>query len=376
MDRVHLFNPENDLALAAGTANYTAPKAALRLRMAGAALPLWYAGDGDHVMCHSADCHWLERVRTDFMIHADILDHRPHPGERPEPWGWSAAVRKEFGDAGFPTDALPTVSEINVMRGLSHRRTGAAVAQRVAALLPDLDLPPAAEEIRSLAEAEEYMLRSGGKVFFKAPWSCSGRGVTDSRTCGTSTALGHAAGYIRSQGSAMAEQALDKAADFAKIYECRDGEVVLSGTSVFLTDSRGAYCGNLLADEAARVAETEMYADGEELRRVTEAVRIALSEIVAPYYSGIVGVDMLADRSGRICPVVEVNLRKTMGYVANCFADRYLAAGARGRFVVAPGAAAADDYVADGGCLTGGRVNLVPPGGDFSIAATIVGSDA
>ena len=39
----YLFNPENDLALAAGTANYTPPKNALLLSNCGRLLPIWYA---------------------------------------------------------------------------------------------------------------------------------------------------------------------------------------------------------------------------------------------------------------------------------------------------------------------------------------------
>lgn len=374
MNKVHLFNPENDLALASGLAHYTAPRAAMRLRLAGATLPLWYAEPDDSVLCHGVDRHWLERVRNGFMIQAGIFDHKPKDGQHPEPWGWSAAVKREFTDAGFPPEALPTDAEIDRMRELSHRRAGAAVARRVAQLLPDIALPPAASEIRNMSEAEENINRFGGKVFFKAPWSCSGRGVTDSRLCGTDASLRRAAGYIRSQGSAMVEPALDKAVDFAKIYECKDGEVQFKGTSVFATDNRGAYCGNLLADEHTRVSVTEKYADAEELRRVTEAVGIALGEIVAPYYSGIVGVDMLVDHRGIICPVVEVNLRKTMGYVANCFADRYLAEGVRGRFVVAPASAdtGTEGYDTEHGRLIGGMVSLVPPGGTFSITAEIV----
>mgnify|MGYP001140241913 FL=1 len=47
MPRLHLFNPENDIALATGSDNFTAPKAALALRASGAAPPLWYVDPGD-----------------------------------------------------------------------------------------------------------------------------------------------------------------------------------------------------------------------------------------------------------------------------------------------------------------------------------------
>ena len=47
---LHLFNPENDLALAADMACYTPPPAAVRLRSRGALLPLWFASEGDLIM--------------------------------------------------------------------------------------------------------------------------------------------------------------------------------------------------------------------------------------------------------------------------------------------------------------------------------------
>jgi len=46
MNRVFLFNPENDIALAAGRQNFTPPKAALQMALSGATLP-WWLGDSD-----------------------------------------------------------------------------------------------------------------------------------------------------------------------------------------------------------------------------------------------------------------------------------------------------------------------------------------
>ena len=43
MAKLHIFNPENDLALAANVARYTPPPAAVSLRLSGALLPLWWA---------------------------------------------------------------------------------------------------------------------------------------------------------------------------------------------------------------------------------------------------------------------------------------------------------------------------------------------
>ena len=44
-----------------------------------------------------------------------------------------------------------------------------------------------------------------------------------------------------------------------------------------------------------------------------ELQRDAIAEVVAPGYSGPLGIDMLATGDGRINPCVEMNLRMTMG---------------------------------------------------------------
>ena len=47
--KLHLFNPENDLALADGGFSYCPPPAAMRIATELASLPLWYAGAEDVV---------------------------------------------------------------------------------------------------------------------------------------------------------------------------------------------------------------------------------------------------------------------------------------------------------------------------------------
>ena len=47
--QLHLFNPENDLAIADGNANYCAPPSALKIAYDLSTLPLWYADEEDKV---------------------------------------------------------------------------------------------------------------------------------------------------------------------------------------------------------------------------------------------------------------------------------------------------------------------------------------
>lgn len=318
--KLHLFYPENDLALASGRASYTAPKQARRLSQAGQLLPLHYGEQGDLALTDSgiAGIDGLVKLPKNQLCDLD-----------PDPWGWSAAVRSHYLRAGIDAERLPGDEQLEKWRMMSHRRTGAMVAERLRRMMPGLPLPEPAIEVRCADDLRD-VAQQFGQAMLKAPWSCSGRGVASTEAMGVAQALRMGADAIRKQGSVMVEPLLDKALDFAKIYECEDGRCRCLGTSVFVTDGHGRYAGNLLATETERLARVGELYPGEQLACVAEALRVIIEQEIAPDYSGIVGVDMLVDKSGLLQPVVEINLRKTMGYVAIRLADRLLPPGSTG----------------------------------------------
>lgn len=368
--RLHLFNPDNDLALASGLSRYTPPRAALQLRQAGQALPLWYADRGDQVLSYGINAAWLDRMRADFGIEAEPYDHSSPLA--PDPWGWSAAAKTDFIDGGLCPDLLPSDEKIATLRQLSHRRTAALLAQNIMRLCPDLQpaCPPAVEAFT--IEKVEQALRQWGGIVAKAPWSSSGRGVANSLIIGPDRTLKMAADAIRRQGSVMVEQAADKSFDFAKIFACSSGRCLEIGTSVFTTGPTGAYAGNLMASETERLRRVGQHANLDEVAQATEAARQSIEELIAPHYEGILGVDMLADAAGRLHPAVEINLRKTMGYVAIVLSDRILPAGAIGEYSVSPSSClAAPAYASSSGKLTSGTLLLTPPSPHFSFIARL-----
>lgn len=371
--RLHLFNPDNDLALASGLNRYTPPRAALQLRQAGEALPLWYADEGDRVLSYGINAAWLDRMLADFSIKAEPYDHSSLLS--PDPWGWSAAAKTDFIDGGLDLEALPSDDKIATLRQLSHRRTASLLAKNIIHLLPDLQLacPPAIEAF-GLEEVEAAMKRWGA-IVAKAPWSSSGRGVANSLIVGRERTLKMAGDSIRRQGSVMVEQAVNKTFDFAKIFECHAGHCREIGTSVFFTGQSGAYTGNLMASEPERLRRVSQHADLATVGAVTEAARISIEAMIAPHYDGILGVDMLTDTDGRIHPAVEINLRKTMGYVAIALSDRILSDGAIGEFSVSPTKTqqtTASTYSVSDGKLTDGTLLLTPPSPHFTFQARII----
>lgn len=365
---VHWFNPENDLALASGKRNYTPPTAARQLHEAGGALPLWYAAPGDKVLTYGVPEEWFERMVRDFRLEADLFDHVTSRDTIPSPWGWSEYARTFFLDEGFDSSVLPSPEGMDTLRRLSGRGTAAEVARKLIGRVPQLIINDVPIEIKDPSELEK-MLNERTDLVLKSPWSSSGRGVVIVKDVGYDRALRMGCDSIRRQGSVMVETCFDKVLDFARLFECRDGKCLDLGTSVFTTDSSGAYTGNLIASEAERLSVIAGYFSLDSLAEVTSALRSILEEIYAPHCDGILGVDMLVTADGRLDAVVEVNVRKTMGYVANEIARRYVADGVRGTFSVVPlrgNEAPEDDYVAEHGRLVRGTLNLVPPDDTFA----------
>lgn len=305
---VHLFNPENDLALAAGVMAYTPPHGAALLRDAGRLLPAWWADDGDYIIADSR-----------FALRADALRHfadvrfvdTDYVGDAMVncccPWGWSFGAVDELKRAGVPRESMPDDAAINRMRWLSHRRSALVI-------LSNLGIG-GAKEAYTVDEVALYLQRCNGRAYMKSPWSCSGRGVVAVSSLSQGTIMSMAAGIIRRQGSVILEPALDRVADFAALFYAGGDGVRFARWSLFETSRDGNYTGNIVTS------------DNELERRLSSVVPIPcveaavarmereLTNLIGPDYCGPLGVDMMVTADG-FHPCVEINLRRTMGFVA------------------------------------------------------------
>ncbi len=364
-----MYYPENDLALAAGTASYTPPPAARELHRAGEALPLWMAAPGDRFVCSGLNDRWYSDMCSRFGIRdVDVYDHSATTLQ-PSPWGWSRASRRALEDAGFPPALLPDDATLDHLRELSHRRTAIALHRAIAPLLP-FAIAPAATEARDAAAVESF-LRDHPRALAKAPWSCSGRGLVRSSSMPEATFVQQCAGIIRRQGSVMLEPEHDKDIDFALLFECDGrGEARFCGISVFSTTARGGYTANRLASQRRLSQIVAGVIGSDRIEALVAAVARALPAVL-PGYCGPVGIDMLATRDGTIDATVELNLRYTMGFLALGF-SRYLDPHAEGTLEVlpSPGAPAGGCTIA-GGLLADGELDLTPPHPAFAFRARV-----
>ena len=316
--RLHLFNPENDLALALGCRHYTPPPHAAQLHRAGALLPVWWADRNDSIIAPYAttdeDIAWLSAT---WGLKASTS--LPDTHCEASPWGWSEDARRQFVTAGVDPVVLPPDETLRHLRNLSHRRSSIAI---LSAMGLDRLVP---EEVTDPQRALQLEDESPGR-FFKSPWSCSGRGVFCARGLSRKVLHEKTAGIINRQGSVMAERGYMKVAEFGSLYECDAIGVKFRGLSMFLTEARGAYTGNIVAPQDYFIRRIDSLGLLRQLDDATRQLESVLTPMLTPYYKGWLGIDMMAytgdDGHIHLHPCIELNLRMTMGVAAMKISER------------------------------------------------------
>ncbi len=377
MNRVFVFNPENDLALAAGSPHFTPPAAALHLASAGALLPLWYAGYGDFVLARDADISWIDKVGGMFGFGACVVSDVPVDAVDFRPWGWSGYIRRKLMLSGAPDCCLPDDERLEYIRKYSHRYTSVLMHRAVSRLTLPYPLPPEPLMVRDVAVIVDLIER-GVCLFVKSPLSGSGRGILDSCSAPLRQIVRLASGVIKRQGAVLVERRLNKISDFAMLYDYYGGHARFVGYSSFFNAGYSTYSGNMLmSDEMLRSHIVSSGIPAEWLDVTRDAVSCALESVFGDRYDGPLGVDMMVyDRNGTPCiaPCVEVNVRMTMGRVAHTLASRDIAPGLKGvlRIVHNPSGVLSDACDVVGNRLVGGSVFLTPPdNNDFAFLMEI-----
>lgn len=360
MSRLYYFNPDHDLALANGSAHFQAPESATSFAEDLSLLPCWFAEEvasevlSDQEFSDDLNVLGLD-VATIPLFSKDKIEEF-----KVEPWGWNLAVRKFFLSNGVSEKLLPTSERIDEYKRLAHRRLTIEAMDylRGQSIYPD-SLPFSAVELTTMSDVNAFASKYP-KVVFKAPWSGSGKGVFWSSGQLTPSLSGWCKRVIEKQGSVMGEVAYNRVQDFAMEFKVGRGDVSFAGYSLFFTEGSGIYRGNYLWSNEDIEAELIKYVSLDYLSWIRDELINFLREKVAKIYTGFVGVDMFVysetrdvrhemrdtrcetrdarcetrDIEYRINPVVEFNLRMTMGMVARVVYDRCVKKGMRGMFII------------------------------------------
>lgn len=334
--RLHLFNPDTDMALADGRANYLPPSSAHQMALDLAILPMWYATSGDGILAASAyNDVFFQQMKV--LFNKDIfLVTEPEVCEydniTPIPWGWNASVRRYLYQKGVPLIALPSDDELKRWRMMASR-------ERIAECLAELlHMPSCCGEsvnLYNLKDCQNYVDNHGHAVL-KAPWSGSGRGLLWCERGYTQTVAGWCSNVLCRQGCVVAAPVYDKVEDFAMEFQSDGhGNIRFVGYSLFQTNARGAYRGNILLSDSDFEKWMAQYISVKTLLQIRVAVQNVLAKLCASYI-GFLGVDMMVCRAEKflVHPCVEINLRMNMGIIACQLYKNLLAPATTGRFYI------------------------------------------
>lgn len=333
--KLHIFNPENDLALADGNSNYCPPPMARAIASDLATLPLWFAASEDCVLLPSAThIEYAVEMSSIFTMPQACMATPVSELTAVAPWGWSAQMKRRFKVMGVDEALLPGQQHLELLRTLSNRRVAIDILRALRSA--GVDTPEIPLYLSSPAHVAAFinsMLRS----VIKAPWSGSGKGIAWGIGRVEVPVEHFYCGVIKRQGGVVCEHYLDKVIDFAMEFSVSHGTVSFAGYSLFTCDG-GAYSGNILASDAAIEDFLQEYISLEVITMVKERLAVELARLLQPLdYNGVLGVDMMIYRAPcgfALNPCVELNLRMNMGAVSRIFYDRFVSAASCGRFSV------------------------------------------
>ena len=319
MSTLHLFNPSHDEALAANSAYYYPTKAARTLAADLGPLPAWWAQPGDIVLIpQEVELPTVDICPTPirFVHPSDLKKGAAADITAIAPWGWDPLLVHQLRQMGIAGQLLPSDEEMSIIRQLSSRETAVQLLKAVRTELPNT----IGESFWTTSEEEAWKI--AGKyenVMFKAPWSCSGRGVFPAQPNAPESIRKRVARILREQGGIEIEPLYNRVSDFALEFMADKTGVHYVGLSVFATTETGAYTGNRVGNHEVLLAQLPEEIRGQ-LPEVVRSLTTHLQSLLQHHYAGPLGIDLMCVRKSdgdlSIHPCVEINLRNTMGQVA------------------------------------------------------------
>lgn len=176
-------------------------------------------------------------------------------------------------------------------------------------------------------------------LIIKRPFTSSGRGVYSLHAPIEAEQIDTLYKQAMKHGISI-EPKLHRQQDYALLLEVKTQEVCILGYSKFDTDDyRGtSYTGNqLISQELIKSELIKAWGgDAPAWQRLEDACCSYFSELLIGKYEGYIGIDMFTylDNKNklRLNPVVEINMRTTMGVLAYKLYERYIAPTSRGLY--------------------------------------------
>ena len=376
MNKIRVFNPEHDLALANGNRHFIAPQN-------------------------------IREMARDLAPLLDVMD-----GGQLIVWGWDSALKKQLLQMGMAEELLPTDAALDTLRTCSARKAAHHLLSTFRATHPDGPYTGESIITHDIDTIAAYATRHG-HIILKDPLSSSGKGLRhvkepqethlnpscegglEAPRCQHPLPCGEGWGgsisswanaLIKRHGYLTAEPYYNKVQDFAMEFCVSNGQCRFIGYSLFNTNHHGRYESNLLMEDAKIEDLLAQYVPHSALHEVQAWVISHSAHIIPTGWDTTkhplhFGIDMMvvettdkvafereqrlltdsAERSNfnevngqqttdairkanfqfsilnsqfRIHPCVEINLRLNMGIIAHEVRRQLLAPGTEGTFHV------------------------------------------
>jgi hypothetical protein len=342
---IHYFNPEHEDAVLNGSPFYSPKTHIAKMKNDLAFLPAWYASPGDCVLVPEREKADFRNTLDGLLPLAESITPADFTGNKEKwqnrkvnLWGISpAAIRlfEQYDRSNRLSLDIPVWK--NEYRRLSSRFWAKGCLLSVMEVSPEIEKDIVPQHFSEIGALEDYLLLNKAKQIVKSPYSSSGRGLIwlppEKLAQSERQIIG---GILKKQSWISVEKALDKQLDFSMHFEAKDNETVaFIGYSVFQTNHKGAYQNSLLGNPNELLGKITRFVDIELLNKVKNALLSFLKNKYTPYYTGCIGVDMLIYRSEneyKLHPCVEINMRKSMGYLAIRLFENYIQHDSQGEF--------------------------------------------
>ncbi|MDR0613935.1 MAG: hypothetical protein LBG45_10810 [Dysgonamonadaceae bacterium] len=318
---IHYFNPGHEMAVLNASKYYQPPRRVAKMQEDLALLPAWYASPGDDVF-------------TGQNLQSETLKNNSVElwGVSPQSIHYFETLDKQYG----LQLRIPEWKE--AYRFLGSRFAAQKALAALMEAIPEIDKTILPQFCSCLAGIEK-IINPTLPFLIKSPYSSSGRGllwIPAGKLAQPERQI--IGGMLKKQSLVSVEKALDKRLDFSMHFEISPAkETRFVGYSVFRTNAKGAYESSLLAGRETLEKQITDLINKDLLRKTKEILTGILQEMYAPHYAGNIGVDMMAyacENQFRLHPCVEINMRKSMGYLAIRLFENHISPTSQGSFFV------------------------------------------
>jgi len=323
---IRYFNPGHESAVLNGSPYYRQPMSVTKMQRDLASLPKWYGDENDIV--------WDEFADT---ICSDIAKNQPV-----DLWGISPQSVHYFEKISAENNLNLQISAWKEeFRYLGSRFAAHKALSVLLEKVPETDKDLLPCFCSSLQEIDREIAKSENDVDFliKAPYSSSGRGLLrlpKGRIAQSEEQI--IGGMLKKQQQVSIEKFLDKVLDFSMHFEINAPQnAVFIGYSIFYTNPKGVWQRSLLANQDVMREIITKYVKNDLLEKIKTEILSILNRMYSPYYQGNIGIDMMIYNDKgvfRLHPCVEINMRKSMGFVALKIFEKHILPTSQGFFSI------------------------------------------